>query len=72
MNNKYPEPRNLDGAYFRVLRDGQWNNVCFTDMLYSEQETIMLNQPAEWYKNLALHLATQLRYIGDKLDLVRD
>ncbi len=69
---KYPEQRNLDGAYFRVLRDGQWVNVCFTDMLKSEQETIMLNQSADWYKNLARHLAEQLRFIGDKFDLIKE
>lgn len=69
---KYPERRNLDGVYFRVLREGQWTNVCFTDMLKSERETIMLNQSAEWYKNLALYLAEQLRYIGDLYDIMKE
>ena len=24
--------RNLDGYYFRVKRDGKWDNVCWSDM----------------------------------------
>jgi len=68
----YPERRNLDGVYFRVLRDGHWTNVCFTDMLESEKSTVLAGKSAEWCKNLALVLASQLRYIGDLYDLMKE
>ena len=32
----YPTQRNLDGAYFRVQRDGKWLNVCYSDMTDEE------------------------------------
>ena len=28
----YPQERNLDGIYFRVLRNNKYHNICFTDM----------------------------------------
>lgn len=30
----YPKKRNLDGVYFRVERDGKWENVCFTSITF--------------------------------------
>lgn len=27
--------RNLDGVYFRVERDGKWQNICFSDLTKS-------------------------------------
>ena len=30
--------RNLDGIYFRVQRDGKWENACFSDLTQEEME----------------------------------
>lgn len=29
--------RNLDGYYFRVKRDGKWDNICWSDMTDEER-----------------------------------
>ena len=62
--------RNLDGIYFRVERDGKWENVCFSDLTDDEKEKVSMNRSAEWWKSLALHLAYRLREIGDYFDIV--
>ena len=30
--------RNLDGCYFRIERNGKYENVCFSDLTEEEQE----------------------------------
>ena len=44
----YPIKRDLDGAYFRVERDGKWQNVCFSDMTRDERDQVMEGRPEEW------------------------
>ena len=29
--------RNLDGVYFRVMRDGEWQNICWTDLVWEDR-----------------------------------
>lgn len=64
--------RELCGIYFRVKRDGKYENICFTDMTEEEQEK-MFNQSAavspEFIKNMCLRLAQVIREIGDKFDI---
>lgn len=36
-----PAKRDLDGVYFRVMRDGQMTNRCFSDLTKEEQDLIM-------------------------------
>ena len=62
--------RNLDGIYFRVKRNGKYENVCFSDLTETEREEICKNRPAEWYKEVAYHLADRLRIIGNTFDIV--
>ena len=40
-NNKCPIPRELDGVYCRVIRDGKSVNRCFTDLTAEEQERFL-------------------------------
>lgn len=40
---KYPVPRELDGVYSRVIRDGKPVNRCFSDLTSEEQERFMQN-----------------------------
>lgn len=44
--------RNLDGYYFRVKRDGKWDNVCWSDMTDEERDEQMTNRSEEWLKSL--------------------
>ena len=31
---------NMDGVFFRVERDGEWCNVCYSDMTPEERQTV--------------------------------
>lgn len=64
--------RNLDGCYFRVERDGKFENVCFTDMTVEERYEITDRKPKEFLASLCCHLAERLRAIGDELDLTTE
>ena len=63
--------RNLDGCYFRVKRNGKWENVCFSDLTAAERVYLFdgNTRPAEWWQSLAYHLADCLQRIGDELDI---
>lgn len=37
----YPIERGLDGMYFRVKRDGEWKDICFTDLIPEEREVVL-------------------------------
>ena len=64
--------RNLDGVYFRVKRDGKWENVCFSDMTTDERDAIILDRPLEWWKSLAYILGDTLRSIGDEFGIIAE
>lgn len=61
--------RELDGAFFRVERDGRWENVCFTDLDEHEREEMLKARTPEWLKGMCLYLAARLRAIGDACGL---
>ena len=65
-----PTVRNLDGVYYRVVRDGNHVSRCFSDLSESEQDMIMEKYDAEQLRRLCLSIS--LRQIGDALDLVGD
>ena len=67
-----PTVRNLDGVYYRVVRDGNHVSRCFSDLSESEQDVIMEKYDAEQLRRLCRYLSISLRQIGDALDLVRD
>lgn len=37
---EYPVIHGLDGVYFRIKRDNEYHNICFSDL--TEEEKIML------------------------------
>lgn len=63
--------RELDGAYFRVHRDGKWQSICFSDLTEEEREKVCEGRSAEWFKSLAYHLADTPKEIGEQFDIVR-
>ena len=67
-----PTVRNLDGVYYRVVRDGNHVSRCFSDLSESEQDVIMEKYDAEQLRRLCRYLSMSLSQIGDALDLVRD
>ena len=68
----YPEQRYLDTVFFRVERDGKWQDVCFTDLTEAERDKVMYDKPLDWYKGLATLLADQLRFMGDDMNIKRN
>jgi len=64
--------RELCGIYFRVKRDGKYENICFTDMTEEEQRKILdddLLLSEEDLCNLCLRLAQVVRNLGDMFDI---
>ena len=64
--------RNLDGVYFRVLRDGKWDNICFSDLTQEEMETVMEGRDEDWLKSLCIRLGSTNRNIGDTFDILSE
>lgn len=62
--------RNMDGAYFRVERNGKWQDVCFTDLTLEEIDKVIGERGAEWWKGLAIHLKDRINRIAEQLDLI--
>ncbi len=62
--------RNLDGVYFRIQRDGKWENICFSDLTPEERVEVMKDRGEEWLKILCCILADTIRNIGDEMGLV--
>ena len=61
--------RNLDGIYFRIERDGKWQNLCFTDLTEEEQMEVLKDKSPDFVLQVALVMAKRLREIGDQLEL---
>lgn len=64
------EKRNLDGIYFRVERDGKWDNVCFSDMTREERDKVMEKRDIGWLKSMCQILADTIADIGEKFDFI--
>ena len=72
MNNtnpNQPEFRELDGVYFRVERNGKWQNICFSDLTEEEMTKVIENKDLQWVKSLCIILGKRIREIGDSLGL---
>lgn len=61
--------RNLDAVYFRIKRNGKFDNVCFSDLTDDEKQKVMKNRDVEWLKSLCVILANTIKDIGDQLDI---
>lgn len=62
--------RNLDGVYFRVEREGQWESLCFSDLTEEQMGAVLDNRSEEWLKSLCVILGKTIRRLGDDLDIV--
>jgi hypothetical protein len=66
---KEVEFRNLDGVYFRVHRNGKWQNICFSDLTEEEKDKMLESKNSQWLRNLCKALGSTIRRIGDQLDI---
>ena len=64
--------RNLDGVYFRIERDGEWQNICFSDLTDEEMDKVMETRSEKWLKQMCKILANSLKDVGDEFDIVCD
>lgn len=62
--------RNLDGIYFRVKRDGKWDNVCFSDLTDEEMDAVLEGRDTEWLKSVCKILGRTIKRIGEEQDIV--
>lgn len=62
--------RNLDGIYFRINRDGRWQNICYSDLTKEERDKVCEGRGREWLRSVADILADRLKEIGDQFDIV--
>ena len=60
----YPVVLELDGIYYRVCRDGKWQNRCFSDLTKTEQEAFMSTLYPEGLKRICLVLSESLRTVA--------
>ena len=72
MSNKeeIPVKRDLDGIYFRVLRNGRWEARCFSDLTHEEQEKCLEGYTLGSLKDMVFHLADCLAQLGEAFDIV--
>ena len=62
--------RSLDGVYFRIQRDAEWKNICFSDLTEYEKDKVMEGKNEAWLKSMCKILSRVIRDIGDQFDLV--
>ena len=62
--------RNLDGAYFRIKRNGKFENICFSDLTDVEMDEILEARDVVWCRSICKLLAHTLKDIGDEFDIV--
>ena len=60
--------RELDGCYFRIVRDGVAQSVCFTHLTKAERDIMLADKDTQFLKNLCCYLADRILELGDIID----
>ena len=68
-DNEYPQVKNLDGSYFRVLRNGKFVERCFTDMTMEEQDDYLETLDKEHLKAMVKTFGNALRGLCDMCNI---
>lgn len=63
------QQRNLDGVYFRVMREGKPENVCFSDLTEEEMQEVLQPCNIEQVKRLTIILAETVYRIGEQFGI---
>lgn len=64
-DKEYPQVKNLDGSYFRVLRNGKFVERCFTDMTTEEQDDFLETLDKDCLKAMVKTFGNALRGLCD-------
>lgn len=67
---EYPVKRSLDGVYYRVKRNGEWLNICYSDLTQEERDSCTAKYTLAQMKGLADLMADALRHVGDTLNVI--
>jgi len=65
----YPVIHGLDGVYFRIKRDEQYHNICFSDLTEEEKNNVMNGRTIEWLKSMCKILSNTIHNIGEQFDI---
>ena len=60
--------RELDGCYFRIMRDGVGQSVCFTDLTKEERTELLVDKDEQFLRNLCCYLADRIQELGDIIE----
>lgn len=60
--------RELDGCYFRIVRDGVGQSVCFTDLTKEERTALLADKDEQFLRNLCCYLADRIQELGDIIE----
>lgn len=60
--------RELDGCYFRIVRNGVGQSVCFTDLTKEERNALLADKDTQFLKNLCCYLADRIQELGDIIE----
>lgn len=60
--------RELDGCYFRIVRDGVGRSVCFTDLTKEERTALLAEKDEQFLRNLCCYLADRIQELEDIIE----
>lgn len=62
--------RDLDGVYFRVERDGKFDNVCFSDLTEGQMREVLDGRDEGWLREMCVILGRTIHEIGDAFGIM--
>ena len=60
--------RELDGCYFRIVRDSVGQSVCFTHLTKEERTALLAEKDEQFLRNLCCYLADRIQELGDIIE----
>lgn len=60
--------RELDGCYFRIMRDGVGQSVGFTDLTKEERTALLADKDEHFLRNLCCYLTDRIQELGDIIE----
>ena len=66
---KYPVIHGLDGVYFRIKRDNEYHDICFSDLTEEEKNNVMNGRTVDWLKSMCTILGDTIHKIGEQFNI---
>lgn len=68
MAKKYPKQLNLDRNIFKVRRNGEDMEVCFSDLSETEKDIVLSSKQTIFLRQLCRDLAKELRSFAEEVE----